>query len=359
MNELYFFLPGILLLGIITSYEDIKYGKIRNKWVIGAIAYGLIVYVGLFMWDYFSGTHINYFHIAEVGLNTVIALLLGFLFWYFKIWTAGDGKLFFAFTLMIPLSAYTKFYVNYFPAFNLLINVFVPLFFVFLIITLIKTKWKEKKNTIAKTFELKQLLTFIVYIFALFGVMKFITTLIKVNLSFIVMAVFILVFMYLFRALFKEKTIIIMAVISVLCLILDRSIYSLHFLQQFVILVCIGLVINVLIKISSDSFIYEKKISELTDRDILMEFIYLNNKSYKKKYIDGALNNLKTKEHKIPESKRIMNVKIIRKAYKQGKIAFKTIKVQQTVPFAPAIFLGVLLTIILKSNIIASIVSWL
>ena len=35
---IYWFLPMILFLGIVTSYEDIKFGKIRNKWVISAYA---------------------------------------------------------------------------------------------------------------------------------------------------------------------------------------------------------------------------------------------------------------------------------------------------------------------------------
>lgn len=36
---IYWFLPMVLFLGIITSYEDIHSGKIRNKWIIAGFVY--------------------------------------------------------------------------------------------------------------------------------------------------------------------------------------------------------------------------------------------------------------------------------------------------------------------------------
>ena len=52
--KIWLFLPAILFLGATTSYEDIKHGKIRNKWIISAIVYAAIVYILEIALSYFS-----------------------------------------------------------------------------------------------------------------------------------------------------------------------------------------------------------------------------------------------------------------------------------------------------------------
>ena len=42
------FLPIILFLGIVTSYEDWKEGKIRNKWLLIAFGLGIVANVVLY-----------------------------------------------------------------------------------------------------------------------------------------------------------------------------------------------------------------------------------------------------------------------------------------------------------------------
>ena len=144
----YLLLPIFFLLGAIISYEDIRYGKIKNKWIaIGAI-WGTAVYLFFLLW-LLAGpfiTNFYYTHIVNLPadaprpvftlhfsflvrslINSFIALLVGFLIWRGKGWAAGDAKLFFVFSLLIPTKYYWKSYFPIFPSFTLLINIFIPL----------------------------------------------------------------------------------------------------------------------------------------------------------------------------------------------------------------------------------------
>ena len=142
------FLPALFYIGIVISYQDFKEGKIRNKWIVLGVVYGLIVLAGLLVWNFaaepvteFYYTHIEYSgldnswqfvtirwdYFWKVLLNTTIALIVGYLLWYFNLWAAGDAKLFFVFSLLLPLKYYQQSALPYFPAFVLLINTFIPI----------------------------------------------------------------------------------------------------------------------------------------------------------------------------------------------------------------------------------------
>jgi len=148
------FLPMLIFIGLITSWEDFKGGKIRNKWIVIGLIYGLAIFAGLFLWNLFAEPitqyyytnikelgmdefrpvfTVNYQYFSQVALNSIIALVLGFFLWRYGLLAAGDAKLFFVFSLLLPLKYYWKSYLPYFPSFTLLINIFLPvLFFIFL-----------------------------------------------------------------------------------------------------------------------------------------------------------------------------------------------------------------------------------
>ena len=104
-NLTWLLLPGILYLGILASYTDIRYGKIRNKAVLRAIIYALVVYASAIIFFAIKGT-LSGEYVAELGTNALFAGAVCVLLWLMKVWSAGDGKLFFAFALLIPPEAY-------------------------------------------------------------------------------------------------------------------------------------------------------------------------------------------------------------------------------------------------------------
>jgi len=66
-------------------------------------------------------------YLARVGVNVGIAFLIGFGMWWFGLWAAGDAKLFTALAALIPLGAYVNAFWPVFPAYVLLFNTFLAL----------------------------------------------------------------------------------------------------------------------------------------------------------------------------------------------------------------------------------------
>jgi len=130
INPLYVFLPMILLIGLISSYTDIKYQKISNKLILVGMSYAILVNISLAIYSFLSRSSntfiiLNYY--SNYLINGIIAVILSFFMWKYKIWKGGDAKLFFAFVFLLPLSTYSNNYIDIFPALVLLINIFIPL----------------------------------------------------------------------------------------------------------------------------------------------------------------------------------------------------------------------------------------
>lgn len=124
------FLPAILFIGAITSYEDFTISKIRNKWIVLGLLYPVFCYSLLYLLVFvklidYGG--INNAYIVSKLVNTAIGIAVAYGIWRFGAWSAGDAKLFIAYTLLIPLDFYSKGYIKFFPSLILLFNIFIPL----------------------------------------------------------------------------------------------------------------------------------------------------------------------------------------------------------------------------------------
>jgi hypothetical protein len=147
----------ILALGLVISYEDIRFGKIRNLWIIRGLIAGSALH-GLFIVFYNllpGNLSVDLSYIQLVILNTAIAFFCSILMWKMKVWSAGDSKLFTLFAFLLPLNYYANSFINYFPAMNLLINIFAVSF----IAVLIKVITAIVKSVCAGEFKLRELLS--------------------------------------------------------------------------------------------------------------------------------------------------------------------------------------------------------
>jgi len=60
-------------------------------------------------------------------INLAISTVAAYSLWHFKMWGAGDAKLFICYSALIPMGQYSKIYFNYyFASFLLLLAVFIP-----------------------------------------------------------------------------------------------------------------------------------------------------------------------------------------------------------------------------------------
>jgi len=146
------FLVPLFIVGIICSYTDVKYGKIKNKWIGLGLGWAVVLYVSLVAYNYFYlHQPENFQYLLEMLTNGVIALVIGYLLWNFKLLAAGDAKLFTLYAFLIPPEFYSKSYFLLFPSFVLLINIFLPL----LLLLGTKALIFALKNAIKKSREIK------------------------------------------------------------------------------------------------------------------------------------------------------------------------------------------------------------
>lgn len=153
----YFLLPIFFFIGLITGYEDIRYGKIKNKWIVFGFTWALSVYFLFLLWNLLPlgglKGEISFLFLGKSFLNSFIALFLAYLIWRARGWSAGDGKLFFLFSFLIPITYYQKSYLPIFPSFALLINIFLPLLlFLFLRSCFLFLKMRGRGAEILKSF---------------------------------------------------------------------------------------------------------------------------------------------------------------------------------------------------------------
>ena len=117
----------LTILGVRVCYTDLRFGKIYNKdlqWGLTAALLSFVLYAGV---GTMKNTYLSLSYVQTYGYNALLSLLIAYLFWSKGVWAAGDGKLFFVVTLLVPLSWYQHSYFSVYPSFALLLNVILPL----------------------------------------------------------------------------------------------------------------------------------------------------------------------------------------------------------------------------------------
>lgn len=164
----YLFLPVLFGFLLYFSWQDFKYGKISNRLVVLGLVWGGGILLLALIWDLIAKPVSLFFYekflhvgadasrpvftvslnyLSKVGLNFLAAAAAGFAFWRLKIWKAGDAKLFMLVALLLPLKYYAVSYLPIFPSVVLLVNIFaVALFYMLL-----------KKLCLEKIFKTKEL----------------------------------------------------------------------------------------------------------------------------------------------------------------------------------------------------------
>jgi len=208
--DLLFLIP-IFIIGGICSYTDIKYGKIRNNHIKYGLFSVVFIYIAFFL--YYNHQERVFYFLLEMLLNGFVALISGYLLWYFKLWSAGDAKLFTLFALLIPLQFYSGYYLKYFSVFVLLANTFI-IIILFLIIEALIFFFKNRKKVIDEFKEIewtnfiKTYSTFFISAVAIKMAMRIIGQFFNLNLGSSLVPLFLLLFFarkFLMKHLLKNK----------------------------------------------------------------------------------------------------------------------------------------------------------
>lgn len=121
------FVNGILIfmvfiVCILASYTDIKEGKIYNKHIIIFLTIGIIVQL----------VYLIIMNKALVNLyivNLSSTIIFSVLIYFFRIWSAGDAKLVITIIALMPMEIYNVNFKNVFPGFLTIIIIFLCGFF--------------------------------------------------------------------------------------------------------------------------------------------------------------------------------------------------------------------------------------
>jgi len=389
------FLPLVFLLGIITSYEDIKYGKVRNKWILLGLGWGLIILLLFVAW-YFIATPITkyyYFEIqnlpndspvsvftvnldylSRVFINAIIALIIAFLMWRFDAWAAGDAKLFAIYALLIPLGYYWKSYLPIFPSFVLLINIFIPIFLYLLIRSIIyfikfnylkitKPQVKEEKKKFNKKEFWKRiknigvmLLTFVT-IFLAFGLFQEpVKNSFNIDISSFQMFIFaaLIIFSSFLVGIF-QKPITLKITISLLSLMLVYGFSSSLENTWQIVIQTVRMMLMFMIVLSIFRALIDFHILKTGTREINinelesgmnLDEVIINRIKSNKKFYNKYIGRI------YPEGLTSEQVEYVKKWLEKDKEIGKTITIYKLFPFVTWMFLGVIITLILKSSLL-------
>jgi len=352
MNLLDPALISIIAFGIITSYTDIKKGKIKNIHIILLLLAGLIINI------FFTKILLSFsFNINSDFIQTItnvsISLLFGFFIWSAGLWPSGDAKLFLGYSLLLPVFTYKYGYVFLFPSLVILINTITPLAFFLIFTSIFQIKLDQFKEYVKKNFKISSLANIILFIFGFSYILNLILSKFSIQPNFILQTIILFALMEIFNKTSRWVATAFSLIGTVLRLIFSfSSVLTFSFLWGIssTLIVFLGLRLFIFYLIEF-SFVEPVKINNLRPGMLLTERLVKTKKGYEKREysiftIFDVINRMK--EGVLSETSMTLTAEDIEKL-KEDK--FDSVKIAKTIPFAPFMFFGVLLTYLLQGSL--------
>ncbi len=363
-----FFLLIAVFFGVVTSYTDIRYGKVRNKHVLLFVMLGVLSYL---LFIVFNVSKINYPFILQTLTNFLFALVLGYIMWIFAMWTPGDGKLFTVYALLIPLSVYSLGHIKIlnvlnFSSLNILVNTFIPIFIFMFVNILVKSSIVKKKEALKRTFDLRVVIGVVLSLFVYSWVVDVIFGFLRLSPNMFFTYIIVLMVFLLTEKVFLVTHYKVFLVLSVARLIIDNSWRNFAFLQSFFMMVMVFIVFRYLIiELGFSTFTKEIAIGDLKEGMVLADMFYEKEKKVEKRRaiyfsITSYLKDMSVErliDHKTEGvvKKDIQNLLKLSKKHSNLKV----VRIVETLPFAPFMLMGVIFTFLFKGNMIFYIIQLL
>ncbi|MBN2458136.1 hypothetical protein JXB31_03340 [Candidatus Woesearchaeota archaeon] len=344
----------ITVLGIMASATDINEGKIKNKHLIAvALFFSAIVGVKIII-DVISGRYLFSWFVFTFA-NLVLALVFGFLLWQLGFWTAGDAKLYSVFSMMIAsLFARPQSLID-FPFISLIIFSFAPFFIYFAAKVVFSIRLKNIISSGKDSLSLKSISLPALSMFVILWPLELLKN--DSRYAFLIMVVLIGATITIEKTMGRASAYILSA-LAIARLVFDRKVYSWNYIAIFVMLVFVFIIVRKLLFYQGYyAFTKDIRIKSLRRKMILAEEIREIKGRYVKEKV-SALNifsgkTIKTGDHKDTRKGKsqdysIKDISMIIRLYKQKKLDFDSIRIYDTLPFAPFMFAGAILVLILN-----------
>ena len=238
-----------------------------------------------------------------------------------------------------------------------LINTFIPIGLFLLLFAILKTSTKEKIHYFKESLNYKKLLKVVLFIFALIWPINTLASFFSIeNITILI----ILLLAFLFQEVekfFSGKTLtVIITILILLRLFFDKSIFYKETWISFIYYILVFIIIRLfLVGVALSIFTKKILIKDLKPGMMPAEVVYKSDKAYKKTKINfglfrafqGNQNYLFQIKPQGFSEEDIKNLKSL-----ENSLKFNDIKIQEPISFAPFLFFGTLLQIILNNNII-------
>ncbi len=341
------FLPILLpvsFISLIIAYEDFKTGLIKNQYIVALLLGGLAYHL-------FTG------QMFIIPLQVVKIFLLGlavsFGFYFIGIWPAGDAKLFLVYILLLP---HTMYNINL--VMTLALNTFVPIFFVLSIYVLVNSR-KRIVEALKYSLEPYRLLLLAVILLGIAGITMRFLEMSGIHVDFFI-AMFILFLAFeLFYSVLSLKSELVFFLLAVLRIIFDRQrVMTQEFVFESLMLIGIFVFFRFfLLYLIYYFYTKETDIEDLEEGMSPAEGIVEENDSYHKvsflnvsfiDYMEQKKNNFIHNIIFLTEK----DVEKIKNLYEKGKLGLKTLRTDRKQYFALIIWIGYLLTVALRTDVI-------
>lgn len=348
----------IVIFGSWISYTDIKFGKIKNISVFLLFVSGILINVFVTK---------SFIHSTEaILINFAISFAVSLFMWGISLWSTGDAKLFSAISVLLPLSSYTNGYIPYFPSFIVLINTFVPVAIFFILYAVFNMKRQFLFAEVRNIFSPKAVFSTLIFIFGFMALSVVFGKFFGININFIFQLLLVFSIMEIskrYNWISLEKFFAVGILIAIISS--PSSILSLPFLFNALVFFLFFQALRILISyLDAAYFTEEVKIKDLTPGMFLGEYIIKDDKGYYSKenqsiitYFDFLTNARKRISSKFFGRLGIEEVRKIKDLEKAKKLNFKTVKTSKLFPFAPFMFLGVLITFISQGNFLLHMIT--
>lgn len=349
MNLFYVFsISNILFFGAVCGYSDIRYGKIYNAY----LAYGFVS--GLLILALSYGRYIDNDYLAKVMINGTAGMTLSYFLWFSKRWSAGDAKLFSFFAFFVPLEYYQNSYVRFFPAVNILINVFTIVmaymsvqFIVFLAERIRQNKFSFSLATV-RQFDVQGFLraagSYVLIIFFFYQLSR-ISILSRIFSNSLVLFC---VMFFLYSRIMRSREIsrilsICSAVIAVFLIVFERNL-----LYSLVMKVLLFVFMIRALRAIFDCYISEKETDGVKVADLKKGQVLVNHDTKrieKLVYTHGVIDEYReTRNYGLNASQ----IRIIQRLFKRDDV----LVAYRTLSFGPLLFAGAIVTLLTKDSII-------
>ncbi len=335
----------IIALGIIASYTDVKKRRIENRFVIPAFIIGLLINLTYWGMDF----------LGHYLFGVLFALFVTFVLWYVGFWNAGDGKLFLAFTSLIP-AALLYGGVAQLHSYWIIFYTFVPVFFVLLVLLIIHTRWKDIKYVLKEFIKPQAIFLVMLAFFAFQWIIHIFNDATGITLNFFISVLILFFFFEAMEKILPFRIMSIFVIVAISRFIIDfRTIFTFDFVIVFFLQFSVFIImVYFILHLAYVKYGKHAKIQDLKPGMLLSEIIYKKGKVYatRPNVQISLFMFLRTKVKEKPLIEITSNgltredIELLKRLHREKKLEVGSLLVQMRIPFAPFLFLGVVLYIL-------------